>query len=130
MAQEILGFTTQYIVNKVTSIKPTASGAVNGQKYDASVKVRSSMIELKNDEFLGLVEKETNIEFNIPCDDKNLRDFNTWLRKQQKDNTPIIITAGLPYSGDSKSVLVTKSYLTGEEMMAKDKKTDIKIPKQ
>jgi len=122
MSIQTLGFTTQYTVNTVTSIKPTPSGSVNGQKYDASVKLRSSMIELKNDETLGLVEKEVNIEFNIPCDDKNLRDFNMWLRKKQKDNTPITITAGLPFAGDSKSILVTKSYLTGEEMMAEDKK--------
>ena len=122
MAQEILGFTTQYTVNHITSIKPTPSGVVNGSPYDASVKLRSSMVELKNDEKLGLVEKETNIEFNISCEDGNLRDFNTWLRKQQKENKPVIITAGLPYSGDSKSILVTKAYLTGEEMMANDKK--------
>ncbi len=121
MSIQTLGFTTSYTVNHVTSIKPTPSGSVNGDAYKASVKLRSSAIELINDEKLGLIEKETNIEFTIYCDDKNLREFNMWLRKKQKDNTPIIITASLPY-GKGKEVLTTKSYLTAEEMMIADKK--------
>ena len=121
MSQEKLGFTISYTVNHFTSIKPTPSGSVNGDAYASSVKLRTSSIVLINDEKLGQIEKETNLEFTIYCDDKNLRDFNMWLRKKAKDNLPITIVADLPY-GKGKEVLTTKAHLTGEEMMALDKK--------
>ena len=121
MSQNKLGFTTSYTVNHFTSIKPTPSGSVNGDPYKSSVKLRTSAITLENDEKLGLVEKETNIEFTIYCEDGHLRDFNMWLRKKQKDNVPVISVADLPY-GKGKEVLTTKAHLTGEEMMFVDKK--------
>lgn len=120
---KLLGFVTNYTVNHMTSIKPTPSGTINGQDpYPASVKIRSSSIEEVNDEKLGLVDKETNIEFTIYCDDRNLRKFNLWLRQKQKDNEPIIIAGGLPYSGQGKSILTVKSFLSAEEMMTTEDK--------
>ena len=116
--EKILGFVTNYTVNKMTSIKPTPSGQIDGQDpYPASVKVRSSSVVEVDGEY-GPEEKETNIEFTIYCDDKNLREFNLWLRKKQKENASIIIPAGLPYAGSGKSILTVKSYISAEEMMS------------
>ncbi len=117
MANNKLGFEVSYTVNIITSIKPTPSGKVDGNNYPASVKLRSSMILIEEGDF-GQVEKETNIEFSIPCEDERLRDLNTWLRVQQKDNNPLIINGTLPYSSGSKAIFTVKSLLTGEEMMS------------
>ncbi|WP_309498578.1 hypothetical protein [Sulfurovum sp.] len=116
-----IGFKIQYVVNAVSSIKPTPSGIANGNAYEASVKLRSTNIVEVMDEKLGQVEVETNIEFTIYCEDNNLKNFNEWLRKKQKENTPLLISAGLPYKGEGKAIMQVKAFDTAEQMMSLDK---------
>ena len=112
-----LGFSVSYKVNQITSIKPTASGDFNGVKYDASVKFRSTNVITVEDPEFGLKDVETNIEFSIPCDDKDLRRLNNHLRSLSKEHKPIIIHGNIPTRNDNKSIYSVKSMQTGREVM-------------
>ena len=115
------GFKTEYTVAKMRSIKVTPSGDMNGNKYGASVKVKSINVSQEDDEKYGLVEKETIVEFKIPCEDNELKDFNLYLRSLQKDNKAFVITGTLPRDAGKDSYTVT-SHLTAVEIMGRAKK--------
>jgi len=110
------GFTTQYTVSKIRSIKVTESGDMNGMKYSSSVKLKCINVEQTEDKDLGLIEKEFIIEFKVPCDDRNLKKFNLYLRELQKANSPLVLHGTLPRDAGKDTYTVT-SYLTAEEIM-------------
>ena len=110
------GFITEYTIAKMRSIKVTESGDFNGKKYEGSVKVKAVNVMQEDDDKYGLVEKEQIIEFRIPCADKDLRAFNSFLRKLQKENKPLKLTGNLPSDGGKDTFLVT-SYLSAGEIM-------------
>ncbi len=112
-----LGFRVSYTINQITSIKPTASGDFNGVKYDASVKFRSTNIVTVEDVDYGLKDVETNIEFSIPCDDRDLRALNNYLRTLSKEHKQIVIHGSIPSRNDSKSIYSVKSLQSGKEIM-------------
>ncbi len=103
------GFEMNYKVLNIRSIKVTPSGEMNGNKYGASVKVKTVNVSQEDDEKYGLVEKETIIEFKIPCDDDQLRDFNNFLRGLQKANTPLTFTGTAPRDSGKDSYTVTSN---------------------
>lgn len=111
------GFKAEYAITKMRSIKVTPSGDMNGNKYGASVKLKAVNVSQEDDEKYGLVEKETIVEFKIPCEDSELRDFNIYLRTLQKENKPFVITGTLPRDAGKDSYTVT-SYKTASEIMA------------
>ena len=111
------GFKLEYTISKMRSIKITQSGNMNGNAYGASVKVKAINIIQEDDKDLGLMEKENIMEFKIPCDDKNLKKFNIFLRTLQKANKPLALSGTLPRDAGKDSYTVT-SYATAEEIMA------------
>ncbi len=116
---EDLGFTVSYKLDKITSIKPSESGDYNGVKYSASIKLRSTNIVTIDDPDTGLVDKEVNIEFSIPCEDRELRNLNNHIRLEyMKANKPFIIHGGLPSQQSNKSIYTVKSLLTGAEILS------------
>lgn len=115
------GFLTEYTVAKIRSIKVTPSGDMNGNKYGASVKLKAVNVSQEDDEKYGLVEKESIMEFKIPCDDKDLRNFNVFLRGLQKENKALVLSASLPRDAGKDSFTVT-SYETAVEIMSRMKK--------
>ncbi len=112
------GFLTQYTIVKMRSIKVTESGEINGNKYGASVKVKSVNVSQVDDEKYGLVEKESIMEFKVPCEDSELRDFNFFLRGLQKDNKPLVITGTIPRDAGKDSYVVTSNE-TAVQIMAR-----------
>ena len=112
------GFNMNYEVLHIRSIKVTPSGDMNGNKYGASVKVKTVNVSKEEDEKFGLIEKETIMEFKIPCDDSQLRDFNIFLRGLQKSNTPLTF-AGTPPRDSGKDSYTVTSYENASELMAK-----------
>jgi len=111
MAQLVeTGFLTEYTISKMRSIKVTPSGDMNGNKYGASVKVKSINVSQEDDEKYGLIEKETIVEFKIPCEDDELRTFNNYLRGLQKENKPFILTGTLPRDAGKDSYTVTSQF--------------------
>lgn len=114
------GFETVYTVQKMRSIKVTPSGDMNGNKYGASVKIKAVNVSQEDDEKYGLIEKESIMEFKVPCDDKELKTFNVFLRGLQKANTPLVLIGTLPRDAGKDSYTVT-SYDNAETLMAKNK---------
>ena len=112
------GFKMNYEVIHIRSIKVTPSGDMNGNKYGASVKIKTVNVSQVDDEKFGLVEKETIMEFKIPCEDEILKDFNVFLRGLQKSNTPLIFTGTSPRDAGKDSYTVT-SYETAVDIMQK-----------
>ena len=115
------GFKMNYEVLHIRSIKVTPSGDMNGNKYGASVKVKTVNVSQEDDEKYGLIEKETIMEFKIPCEDDQLRDFNLFLRSMQKSNVPLKFTGTAPRDSGKDSFTVTSNE-TATEIMAKNKK--------
>ncbi len=111
------GFLTEYTIAKIRSIKVTPSGDMNGNKYGASVKVKSVNVVQEEDEKYGLVEKESIMEFKIPCEDDELRDFNIFLRGLQKENRALVISGTLPRDAGKDSYTVT-SYANASQIIA------------
>jgi hypothetical protein len=114
------GFQTIYTVQNMRSIKVTPSGEMQGNKYGASVKVKSINVSQEDDEKYGLVEKETIVEFKIPCDDADLKKFNVFLRGLQKAKKPLELTGTLPRDAGKDSYTVT-SYEDATTIMANQK---------
>ncbi len=113
-----VGFKTEYAVDVMRSIKPSQSGDYQGRKYGASVKIKSVNVVQEEDETLGLIEKETIVEFKIPCDDNQLRKFNNFLRALQKEHKPLVLSGSLPRDAGKDSYTVT-SYENADEIMAR-----------
>ena len=123
MAQLIeTGFTTLYTVQNMRSIKVTPSGDINGNKYGASVKIKSVNVTQEDDEDYGLIEKESIMEFKVPCTDSQLKVFNMFLRGLQKANKPLVLTGTLPRDAGKDSHTVT-SFDDAETLMSKHKST-------
>ena len=112
------GFKMNYEVLNMRSIKVTPSGDMNGNKYGASVKIKTVNVVQEDDEKFGLVEKETIMEFKIPCEDKQLKEFNLFLRGLQKVNTPLVFTGTTPRDSGKDSYTVT-SYEDATQLMSK-----------
>ncbi|RRS30982.1 MAG: hypothetical protein P794_05025 [Epsilonproteobacteria bacterium (ex Lamellibrachia satsuma)] len=111
------GFKMNYEVLNIRSIKVTPSGDMNGNKYGASVKIKTVNISQEDDEKFGLVEKETIMEFKIPCRDAHLKNFNAFLRGLQKSNTPLSFTGTPPRDAGKDSYTVT-SFEDADQIMA------------
>jgi len=117
--QEELGFTVAYKIDKITSVKPSESGDYQGVAYSASVKIRSVNVVTIDDPDKGLIDKEVNIEFSIPCEDRTLRKLNNHIRLNYiKANKPFTIYGALATRQDSKSIYSVKSLISGEEIMS------------
>jgi len=114
------GFETLYTVKHMRSIKVTPSGEMQGNRYGASVKVKSVNVSQEDDEKYGLVEKETIMEFKIPCEDENLKKFNVFLRGLQKANKPLVLTGTLPRDAGKDSFTVTSND-SAEKIMSEAK---------
>ena len=115
------GFRTEYAVDHIRSIKVTPSGDMNGNKYGGSVKLKSVNVSQEDDEEYGLIEKETIVEFKIPCEDNELKKFNAFLRDLQKQKKPLVITGTLPRDAGKDSYTVT-SYENAAVLMSKNNK--------
>jgi len=113
-----LGFTVAYKVDQITAIKPTESGEYQGRTYDASMKFRSTNLVTKDDPELGLIDIETHIEFSIPCNDRDLKKLNQYLRNLMKTKKSITIYGGIASRNDNKSIYSVKSLMTGQEIMS------------
>lgn len=112
------GFITQYSIINIRSIKVTESGDMNGTKYGGSVKVKSINVSQEDDDKFGLVEKETILEFRIPCDDSKLKDFNLFLRQLQKERRVLTVSGTLPRDAGKDTFTVT-TLETADQLMAR-----------
>lgn len=117
-----LGFKTNYTIEKMRSIKVTPSGVMEGNKYSGSVKVKSINIVQEDDEEYGFIEKETIMEFKIPCDDALIKKFNLFLRGLQRANKPLILFGSIPRVAGKDSFTVT-SLKSASEIMAEAEPT-------
>jgi len=115
------GFIPTYEVKKIRSIKAVTSGEYQGNKFNASIQFKSVNLEQVDDPELGPVEKETILIFKIPCEDKNLKKFNAFLRDMQKRKEILVIYGSLPRDAGKDTYQVT-SYQTAEEIMESLKK--------
>ncbi|MDD3596744.1 hypothetical protein [Sulfuricurvum sp.] len=118
------GFTTQYAINKVGTIKPGGHGKMdNGNPYGASVKFRSQNIVEREDQQVGLKEVETNIEIKIPCEsDSQASLVSEALRKLRDSGVTFTISADLPMThenGKKKDVATVTSFDNGSEFLKK-----------
>jgi len=116
------GFKMNYEVLNIRSIKVTPSGDMNGNKYGASIKIKTVNVSQDADEKYGLIEKETIMEFKIPCADELLKDFNLFLRGLQKSNTPLVFTGTNPRDAGKDSFTVTSNETASEIMQKYTKK--------
>lgn len=117
------GFTTQYAINKVGTIKPGGSGSMNGNAYNASVKFRSQNIVEREDKQVGLKEVETNIEFKIPCEsDSQASLVSEAVRKLREAGVTFTISGDLPITyqnGQKMDVATVTSFDNGTEFLKK-----------
>lgn len=109
------GFTMEYRIHEVSSIKVVESGDYQGNKYGGSVQLKAITIEQVEGEY-GLEEREMIMLFKIPTDDKKLRSFNEWLRKFDVDKQPLQIVGGIPRDSGKDSYQVT-SFLNSDEII-------------
>jgi len=115
------GFVPTYEVKNIRSIKAVTSGEYQGNKYDASVQFKSVNLEQVEDPDMGLIEKETIVIFKVPCEDRNIKKFNLYLRSLQKNKKSLIIYGSLPRDAGKDTYQVI-SYQTAEEIMSSDNK--------
>ena len=110
------GFVPTYEVKNIRSIKAVNSGEYQGNKFNASIQFKAVNVEQVEDPELGLTERETIMIFKVPCEDKNLKKFNNFLRQMQKNHESLILTASLPRDAGKDSYQVT-SFETAEQIM-------------
>lgn len=110
------GFEMVYSIHLIRSLKVVEGGDYQGNKYNASVQFKAINVERVDDEKLGLNDKETIISFKIPCEDKDLKRFNSWLRGLDTTNKPLIVKGGLPRDAGKDTFTVT-SYQSALELM-------------
>lgn len=117
------GFTTNYAINKVGTIKPGGAGSMNGNPYKASVKFRSQNIVERENAKVGLQEVETNIEFKIPCEsDSQASLVSEAVRKLRDSGVTFTISGDLPIThedGKKKDVATVTSFDNGSEFLKK-----------
>jgi hypothetical protein len=117
------GFTTNYGINKVGTIKPGGSGTMNGNAYNASVKFRSQNIVERTDKRVGLQEVETNIEFKIPCESEDQAALVAEAIRKLRDTGSIFSISGdLPITyqdGQKKDVATVTSFDNGAVFLKK-----------
>ena len=101
------GYKLDYTISKMRSIKITEAGDFEGKKYSASVKIKSINVMQEENEDYGLVEKETIIEFKFPCENKQLKSFNIFLRGLQKANKPLTFKGAIPRDAGKDTYTVT-----------------------
>ncbi len=112
------GFNISYEIKKIRSIKVVPSGDFQGNKYSGSVQFTTWNLEqVENDEY-GFVDNEVNLVFRVPCEDKNLKKFNLFLREKVKNGEVFYILGGIPRSV-GKGVYQVSSLETAEEIMKK-----------
>lgn len=122
MSQIESGFLTSYQVKHIRSIKGVNSGEFQGNAYKASVQLKTVNVDQVDDEEMGLVERENILVIKVPCEDSQIKEFNLWLREQQKQNKVITVYGSLPRDIGKDTFSIT-SQLSASEMMAikKDK---------
>jgi hypothetical protein len=112
------GFDLKYEVLKLSSIKTSGGGIVEGREYSPSIKIKASTVVQVNDEELGLTDKEDTIEFSVACQDKKqVAELNTHLRQLQNNGIPLTISGGLPQKYSSDGVYHVKAYETPEQLL-------------
>lgn len=115
------GFTTNYAINKVGTIKPGGAGTMNGNPYKASVKFRSQNIVTRENTQVGLQEVETNIEFKIPCDsDSEASLVSEAVRRLRETGSVFTISGDLPMThqnGQKLDVATVSSFDNGSEFL-------------
>ena len=122
MSQIESGFLALYQVKNIRSIKGVNSGEFQGNAYKASVQLKSVNVDQVDDEEMGLVERETILVIKVPCEDSQIKEFNNWLRKQQKENKPIMISGSIPRDIGKDSFSVTSQFSASEMMSIKKDK--------
>lgn len=110
------GFVPTYEVRNIRSIKAVSSGEYQGNKFNASIQFKSINVEQVEDPDIGLTERETIVIFKIPCEDRNLKKFNNFLRELQKKKEHLVVFGSLPRDAGKDTYQVT-SYQTAEEIM-------------
>jgi len=96
--QSIKGFKVNFSIMIIGSIKPWKNGVLdNGNAYKASVRFRSTLVEVKEDEDVGFREVETIIDYKIPCDSNiEATELVQLLYQARKDKKTIIVNGALP----------------------------------
>ncbi len=110
------GFSISYEIKRIRSIKVVPSGDFNGNKYTGSIQFTTWNLEQIEDDELGIIDKETNLIFRIPCEDKDLKKFNLFLREKIKNGEVLNIFAGIPRP-TGKDTYQVGSFETAEEIM-------------
>jgi hypothetical protein len=115
------GFTPQYEITQVGSIKPGAAGKMdNGQAYSASIKFLSRNIEERMNDEVGLQEVEETLEFIIPCASNTEASLvGEAIRKLRDLKSPFYIFGGLPKKYERNQYAFVRSYDNGAEFLKK-----------
>lgn len=117
------GFSTNYAIHKVGTIKPGGSGSMNGKPFNASVKFRSQNIVEREDKQVGLKEVETNMEFKIPCQsDTEASLVAQSVRKLRDTGVVFTISGDLPITyqnGQKMDIATVTSFESGSEFLKK-----------
>jgi hypothetical protein len=102
------GFHMDIVVREIGSVKPMTSGEVEGNKYSAGVKLKTTTIEEVEDPELGLIDRETHIWIKIPCSSsKEAGLLNTHIRALKDKKEPIRLNVSLPRKGDTDTYACT-----------------------
>jgi len=99
------GFDIDYTIHKIHSIKVVRSGNFQGNKYSSNVQFKSINVEQFDNED-GPVDKDIILIFKIPCEEKDLKIFNDFLRKLDTATNPLLLKGSLPFSNGKDTYLV------------------------
>lgn len=115
------GFSTNYTINKVETIKPGAAGTMdNGQNYKASVKFLTRNIVTRDNQQVGLQEVESTLEFVIPCDSNEQASLVTEaIRKLRETGSIFTISGDLPVKFERNAYPFVKSFDMGGDFLKK-----------
>ncbi len=115
------GFSINYEINQVASIKPGAAGKMdNGQSYSASIKFLARNIEERTNDEVGLQEVEETLEFIIPCASNTEASLvGEAVRKLRDLKSPFYIFGGLPKKYDKNQYPFVRSFDNGAEFLKK-----------
>jgi len=119
------GFHMDIVVSEIGSVKPMTSGEVEGNKYSAGVKLKTSIVEEIQDPELGLIDKETHIWIKIPCSSSQEAGLlNTHIRTLKQKKEPIRLNVSLPRKGDTDTYACTSMVEASDLLNPQDLKKD------
>jgi len=119
------GFHMDIVVSEIGSVKPMTSGEVEGNKYSAGVKLKTTTVEEIQDPELGLIDKETHIWIKIPCSSSQEAGLlNTHIRTLKQKKEPIRLNVSLPRKGDTDTYACTSMVEASDLLNPQDLKKD------